>query len=224
MPVTAPLRLMFSTPARTRRRRDDVTRRPGGDAEFDSPGGGRQPAATIAHCWLAELLSLYWPTSAPLVVRPMPSRYRPVPRFLIRTELPTVMTLHCWFVLLVSPHCPAAAPLVVRPMPSRYRPVARLRIRTKLPSVTTVHCWLLMPLAQVDCVALAPLVVAPAPSTHRPDAALRSWTYVPPPPPIPQAYCRRARPEALTRESLIAAPVPVLLVMLYQSPSRRPGQ
>ena len=42
--------------------------------------------------------------------------------------------------------------------------------------------------------------------------------------PAPHAYCNRSRPEAFTSDSAIDEPLPVLLVMLYQSPSRSPGQ
>jgi len=53
------------------------------------------PAAMIFHCWLLLFVSLHWPRSAPLAVRPMPSRYRPVARFLMRTLLASVSTVHC---------------------------------------------------------------------------------------------------------------------------------
>src|SRR2546423_15679948 len=88
------------------------------------------------------------------------------------------------------------------------------------------HSWLVSPATQPDWPALAPTVVRPRPSTHRPLATSRIWTYVPPPPPlpIPHAYCSRSSPEAFTSFSAIDAPVPVLLVRLYQSPSRSPGQ
>ena len=47
---------------------------------------------------------------------------------------------------------------------------------------------------------------------------------LPPPDPDPHAYWMRARPEALVRVRLMLAPLPLLVVRLYQSPSRRPGQ
>ena len=76
------------------------------------------------------LLSLHWPRSDPLPVRPMPSMYMPVARFLMRTLSASVSTDHCWLVLLLSPYWLTAEPSEVRPAPSRYRPVARFLMRT----------------------------------------------------------------------------------------------
>jgi hypothetical protein len=47
------------------------------------------------HLWLALPPPPYWPKSAPLDVRPIPSRYNPVARFWIRTLLPSIETDHC---------------------------------------------------------------------------------------------------------------------------------
>jgi hypothetical protein len=57
-----------------------------------------------------------------------------------------------------------------------------------------------------------------------PVAALQILTSVPPPLSTPHAYRTRLSPEAFLNDGVMAAPPPDLLVMLYQSPSRRPGQ
>ena len=77
-------------------------------------------------------------------------------------------------------------------------------------------------------VALAPPVEDSPPAADAPPVLVRPPVATPPEPPVPvaphQEACRRSRPDWLGIDSVVPEPLPLFVVILYQSPSRSPGQ